>query len=91
MHIPFISTPKFNLYRTAVSNWFASQACKPKLPVDRHIQSHFKILIYNISNWLCLKGMKREASITFGKPMATDGGGKKNNTDIIYSSYFNPF
>ncbi len=43
------------LYRTAVSIWFASQALKPKLPVERHIQSHFKISIYSISNWLSIK------------------------------------
>jgi hypothetical protein len=36
------------LYRTAVSIWFASQALKPKLPVDRHIQSHYGIPFYNI-------------------------------------------
>ncbi len=41
-----------DLYRTAVSIWFASQALKPKLPVDRHIQSHSKISIYDILNGL---------------------------------------
>jgi hypothetical protein len=38
---------------------------------------------------LLKKGMKREARIAFGKPMATDGSGKKNDTEIIFSPYFN--
>jgi hypothetical protein len=44
------------LFFAKIINWFASQACKPKLPVDRHIQSHCKISIYNISNWLSILG-----------------------------------
>jgi hypothetical protein len=48
------------LYPTTVSNWSASQACKLKLPVDRHIQSLFKISIYNILNRLSInKHMKK--------------------------------
>jgi hypothetical protein len=43
---------------------------------------HHKVLVV-------LKGMKREARIAFGEPMATDGSRKKNNTEIIFSSNFN--
>jgi hypothetical protein len=33
--------------------------------------------------------MKLEACIAFGKPMATDGSRKKNDTEIVFPSYFN--
>ncbi len=80
IHISFISKPKFNLYQTAVSNWFAPQACKPKLPVDRHIQSHFKISIYNISNWISIKLPKVTNSLLAIKTI------NKNHTTTSTSS-----